>query len=127
VYWWRARYDNNLGKKVILLPSSILSSVSRGTSHLIQKGAKLVHDYTIILEELYLTAVAYQIEMKEVIPASDTESTHIDEVCRSSSLPISTVSSILALMELKGLVMQVGVINYVMAREARGEYRAKVE
>jgi len=79
------------------------------------------------LEELYLTAVAYQIEMKEVIPASDTESTHIDEVCRSSSLPISTVSSILALMELKGLVMQVGVINYVMAREARGEYRAKVE
>jgi len=124
-------------REVFAIPGSILSPASRGTNHLIQEGAKLIHDYTDILEELNLTAVAHQIEMKEVIPASDTESlllkqlgtepTHIDEVCRSSGLPMPTVSSTLAMMELKGFVKQVGAMNYVLAREAREEYRVKVE
>ncbi len=124
-------------REVFAIPGSILSPASRGTNHLIQEGAKLIRDYTDILEELNLTAVARQIELKEVIPSSDTESlllkklsaepTHIDEVCRSSGLPISTVSSTLAMMELKGLVKQVGTMNYVLAREARIEYKAKVD
>jgi len=124
-------------REVFAVPGSILSPASRGTNHLIQEGAKLVSAYTDILEELNLTAVAHQIEIKEVIPASDTESmllkqlcaepTHIDEVCRSSSLPMSTVSSTLAMMELKGLVKQVGTMNYVLAREVREEYRVKIE
>jgi len=124
-------------REVLAVPGSILSPASRGTNHLIQEGAKLVRDYTDILEELNLTAVAQQIEMKEVIPASDTESlllkqlsaepTHIDEVCRSSGLPVSTVSSTLAMMELKGLVRTVGAMKYVLAREMREEYRVKVE
>ncbi len=124
-------------REVFAIPGSILSPLSRGTNHLIQEGAKLVHSYTDILEELNLTAVAHQMEMKEVIPSSDTESlllkrlsaepAHIDEVCRSSGLPASTVSSTLAMMELKGLVKQVGAMNYVLAREARQEYRLKVD
>lgn len=124
-------------REVFAIPGSILSPASRGTNHLIQEGAKLVRDYTDILEELNLTAVAHQIEMKEIMPASDTESlllkqlgaepTHIDEVCRSSGLSISTVSSTLAMMELKGLVKQVGAMNYALAREVREEYRVKVE
>ena len=124
-------------REVFAIPGSILSPASRGTNQLIQEGAKLVRDCTDILEELNLTAVAHQIEMKELIPASETESlllkqlgaepTHIDEVCRSSGLPISTVSSTLAMMELKGLVKQVGTMNYVLAREVREEYRVRVE
>ena len=124
-------------REVFAVPGSILSPVSRGTNHLIQEGDKLVRDYTDILEELNLTAVARQIEMKEILPTSDTESsllkqlsaepTHIDEVCRNSGLPVSTVSSTLAMMELKGLVKQVGTMNYVLSREVREEYRVKVE
>ncbi|MFC2031778.1 DNA-processing protein DprA [Chloroflexota bacterium] len=125
-------------REVFAIPGSILSPVSSGTNHLIQEGAKLVRDYTDILEELNLTVVSHQMEIKEVIPSSDTESmllkqlraepTHIDEVCRSSGLPISTISSTLALMELKGLVKQVGTMNYVLAnKEARQEYRVRVE
>ncbi len=52
---------------------------------------------------------------------------HIDEVCRASGLPVSTVSSTLAMMELKGLVKQVGAMNYALARETRETYRVKVE
>ncbi len=124
-------------REVFAIPGSILSPASSGTNHLIQEGAKLVRDYTDILEELNLTAVARQLELKEVIPASDTESlllkqlsvepAHIDEVCRGSGLPVSTVSSTLAILELKGLVKQVGAMNYVLAREARQEYRVTVD
>jgi DNA processing protein len=124
-------------REVFAIPGSILSPASRGTNHLVQEGAKLVRDYTDILEELNLMDVARQIEMKEIIPASDTEAvllkqlgaepTHIDEVCRSSGLPASTVSGTLAMMELKGLVKQVGTMNYVLAREARQEYRIQVD
>ncbi len=124
-------------RDVFAIPGSILSPASRGTNHLIQEGAKLVRDYTDILEELNLTAVARQIEMREILPESDTESlllkqlsaepTHIDEVCRSSGLPAATVSSTLAMMELKGLVKQVGTMNYVLAREARQEYRITID
>ncbi len=132
-----ARLAVEQNREVFAVPGNILSPASRGTNHLIQEGAKLVRDYADILEELNLTAVAHQLEMKEVMPASDTESlllkqlsaepTHIDEVCRSSGLPVSTVSSTLAIMELKGLVKQVGTMNYVLAREARQEYRVTVD
>jgi len=132
-----ARLALEQNREVLAVPGSILSPASRGTNHLIQEGAKLVRDYTDVLEELNLMAVARQMELKELIPASDTESqllkrlsaepTHIDEVCRSSGLPMSTVSSTLAMMELKGLVKQVGTMNYVLAREAREEYRIKID
>jgi DNA processing protein len=66
------------------------------------------------------------------MPATDTEAdllrhiskepVHIDEVCRQSGLPVSTVSSILAMMELKGLVRQMGPMAYVRAREAQASY-----
>ena len=124
-------------REVLAIPGSILSPASKGTNRLIQEGARLVRDYRDILEELNLGAVAQQIEMKEIIPASDTESlllkqlsaepTHVDEVFRGSGLPVSTVSSTLAMMELKGLVKSMGNMKYVLAREARQEYRVKVD
>jgi len=124
-------------REVFAIPGSILSPASRGTNHLIQEGAKLVHDYTDILEELNLMTVARQMEMKEVIPASEDESlllkhlgaepTHIDEVCRTSGLPVATVSSTLAMMELKGLVKQLGPMSYTLAREVREVYRVRVD
>jgi len=124
-------------REVFAIPGSILSPSSRGANNLIQEGAKLVRSYTDILEELNLTAIAHQIEMKEIIPSSDTESQllkhlgaepmHIDEVCRSSGLPVSTVSSTLAMMELKGLIKQVGTMNYSLAREVREQYKVKVD
>ena len=132
-----ARMALEQNREVFAVPGSILSPTSYGTNHLIQEGAKLVAVYTDILEELNLMTVAHQIEMKELIPPTDTESlllkqistepTHIDEICRTSGLPTSTVSSTLAMMELKGMVKQVGAMNYALAREKREEYKVKVE
>jgi len=132
-----ARMALEQNREVFAIPGSILSPASRGTNSLIQEGAKLVREYTDILEELNLTTVTRQIEMREILPESDDEAlllqqlsaqpTHIDELCRRSGLPASTVSSTLAMMELKGLVRQMGTMNYVMAREVRHEYRVRIE
>lgn len=123
-------------REVFAVPGSILSPVSKGTNQLLQEGAKLVTEYTDIIEEFNLTAVARQMEIRDLIPETDTEAglmkllgaepVHIDEVCRSSGLPVSVVSSTLAMMELKGLVKQVGAMNYSLAREAREDYRMKI-
>jgi len=120
-------------REVFAVPGSILSPASRGVNRLIKEGAKLVSEVQDILEELNLTMIPRQMEMRELVPENETESlimkylshepTHIDEVCRSSSLPIATVSSTLAMMELKGIVRQMGGMNYILAREARAGYQ----
>lgn len=119
-------------REVFAVPGSVFSPQSRGTNALIKEGAKLVQTVEDVLEELNLTMVPQQIEMKETIPATDTEAAllrhisrepvHIDEVCRISGLPIATVSSVLAMLELKGLVRQMGPMSYVRAREAQASY-----
>lgn len=123
-------------RDVFAVPGSILSPASRGTNHLIQEGAKLVHNAIDILEELNLAMVAQQLEMKEILPADKTESLllkqlgtepiHIDEVCRHSGLSMSLVSGTLAMMELKGMVKQVGNMNYVLTGETSEQYQTQV-
>ena len=113
-------------REVFAIPGSILSPASQGTNRLIQEGAKLVRNYTDILQELNLTIVVQQAEIKEFSPADEAESailkqlssepSHIDEICRRSGLAMPEVSSTLAMLELKGIARQVGSMNYVLAR-----------
>ena len=131
------RWALEQNREVFAVPGSVLSPTSKGPNRLIQEGAKLVRDCYDILEELNLTMVVQQLEMNELLPTTDTESlllkclatepTHVDEVGRKCGLPISLVSSTLTMMELKGAVKQVGGMNYILAREAREEYRIRVE
>jgi DNA processing protein len=53
------------------------------------------------------------------------EPLHVDEIRNQADLPIEKVSATLALMELKGMVRQVGGMNYVAVREEQAEYKAK--
>ncbi len=120
------------GRDVFAVPGSILTQGSIGPNRLIQDGAKLVTTAEDVLEELNLTMVAEQTKARQVLPEDETEAallqhlspepTHVDELQRQSSLPISQVTSTLAMMELKGMVRQVGGMNYVVARESGVEY-----
>jgi DNA processing protein len=123
-----ARLALEQNREVFAVPGSILSPASRGTNRLIQDGAKLVRHAQDILEELNLSMIPRQLPMEETSTADPTESlllqhlraepVHIDEVCRLSQLPVATVSSTLAMMELKGMVRQLGGMNYALARTA---------
>jgi DNA processing protein len=75
-------------REVFAIPGSILSPMSRGTNRLIQEGAKLVRSCTDILEELNLTASAQQMEMKEIIPTSETESLLLKQLIRFAAIAV---------------------------------------
>jgi DNA processing protein len=120
------------GRDVFAVPGSILARGCAGTNALIRDGAKVVLGPEDILEELNLTMVAEQAEARQVLPVDATEAallarmsaepTHVDELRQQVGLPIAQVTSTLALMELKGMVRQVGGMKYVVAREPGVEY-----
>lgn len=127
-----AGFAGEQGRAVLAVPGSILARTSRGPNHLIQNGAAPVTSVDDILQELNLTMVSQQAQAQAVLPENETESVllqhisadpvHVDELGRALKLPIAQVTSTLALMELKGMVRQVGGMHYVLAREGRAPY-----
>lgn len=128
-----ADYALEQGREVFALPGSATSGKSEGTNRLIQEGAaKLVLSVQDVLEELNLTLVERHQEVRMLVPEDEreasilkhvsTEPIHVDDIGQRTSLAISEVTSTLALMELKGMVRQVGGMNYVLARERGVQY-----
>lgn len=118
----RNALDEN--REVFAVPGSIFSPYSRGTNELIQQsGAKLVRDARDILTELNLTMVSEQVAVQQALPADESElallsylsaePSHIDDIGRQAQLAPAVVSGALALLELKGLVRQVGGLNFI--------------
>lgn len=113
------------GRDVFAVPGSILSPGSDGCNRLIQDGAIPVTSTKDLLESLQLANVVAHKEARVTVPASPeeelilqhvtTEPQHMNEIMRAAPLDTSEVSSLLAMMELKGLVRQVGLMQYVRA------------
>ena len=55
----------------------------------------------------------------QLLTVLGAEPVHVDEIRNQTGLPIEKVSATLTLMELKGMVRQVGGMNYVSVREER--------
>ena len=97
-----------------------------GVNKLIQDGARPVMDVKDIIADLNLFMIPRQVEMQAILPDNDEERTllallgheprHIDDLIRESDLPAQEVSSVLTMMELKGMVKQVGSMQYILAR-----------
>jgi DNA processing protein len=123
------------GRDVFAVPGGIFQRGSKGTNQLIRDGAQPVLSANDVLEALNMTAVVEHVEARMLLPSDATEAVlfeqlsddpaHVDEVGRAAGLPIATVSSTLALMELKGLVRQVGGMKYIRAREVGPSYRVE--
>jgi DNA processing protein len=126
------RYALEQGRDVFAVPGPIFSPKSEGPNALIRDGAGLVTQAQDILSALNLTAAAAQQEVQAALPEDPTEAAlleivsyepqHVDELRRQSALPITVVSSTLAILELKGLIRQAGAMQYVRAREEREIY-----
>jgi DNA processing protein len=121
-------YALDQGREVFAIPGSILSSSGSGPNYLIQNGAKLVTNVNDILEELNLTMIDQHVAARQVIPENETESVlleqlsaepvHADDLSQATGLSAPEISSTLTMMELKGMVRQVGGMNYIIARES---------
>jgi DNA processing protein len=115
----------NQGREVFAIPGGIFSPGGAGVNKLIQDGAHPVTNVNDILASLNLHMIPQQSEVQSIQPDTSEErallnllsheARHIDELIRESSLPANEVSSTLTVMELKGMIKQVGGMQYVLA------------
>ncbi|HEV2654669.1 MAG TPA: DNA-processing protein DprA [Ktedonobacteraceae bacterium] len=114
------------GREVFAVPAGIFSPGAAGVNKLIQDGAHPVTSVNDILGSLNLYMIPQQAEAQSVLPDNEEERAllalltheprHVDEIIRASNLPAHLVSSTLTMMELKGMIRQVGSMQYVLAR-----------
>lgn len=108
------------GKDVFALPGNINSLFSKGTNKLIKDGARPLLEIDDILEEIYelkelqnknkikdkLSTLDYSDTEIKIIELIEKGPTHCDEIVYKTGLNISNVTSILTILELKGIVKE---------------------
>ena len=129
-----ASFAADQGREVFALPGNVTAPQSQGTNRLIRDGAYPLLDPAEILEVLELTMVTQHRAARVVLPADALEAKlfealgpeplHVDDIRARTELPIEKVTATLAMMELKGMVRQVGGMHYVAVRESGEEYQA---
>lgn len=118
-----AEFAAEQGRELFAVPGSILNAGSAGCNNLIREGATPLLSVDDLLDQLNLERQTAQIAARTAIPAEPQEAgmlahltfepRHVDEIVRASGLPPASVSSLLAIMELKGLVRQPSPLHYV--------------
>ena len=113
------------GREVFAVPGNIFSSGGAGVNKLIQDGAHLVTNINDILMSLNLYMVPQQVEAQVDLPTSVEEQAllsllgqepcHVDDLIRESKLAAQDVTAALTTLELKGMVKQVGGMQYIRA------------
>ncbi len=121
-----AQMANDQGRDVFAVPGEIFLPNSAGTNQIILDGtANPALSGVQILEDLGMGEVSAQKQAKLEIPEmgieaeilklfAEGEKVHLDDLMRTSELPNATVSSNILILEVKGLVKNLG--NQVYAR-----------
>ncbi len=114
-----ARLAAEQGREVFAIPGSIHNPLAKGCHQLIQSGAKLVESPEDILEELAelvelqaspapAATEPAEVELdkayRQLLDCLGFEPTSVDELVERSGLTADAVSSMLPLLELKGLI-----------------------
>ena len=130
-----AAFATEQGRELFAVPGNIHAPQSKGTNLLIREGAHILLDAQDVLEALNLAQVSQHRTARAVLPADATEAQlyallgrepiHVDEIRIQSDLPIEQVSATLTLMELKGMIRQVGYMHYVAVYEERANYQTE--
>lgn len=129
-----ATFAVDQGREVFAVPGNIFVAQSRGTNRLIQQGAHIVTSPQDVLDVLNMERVEQVFAARSVLPADEVEKqvlnalgsepVPVDEIGVRTGYPIARICSVLTLMELKGMVRQVGGMNYVAVKEDEANYDA---
>lgn len=112
-------------RDVFAVPGSIFSRLSDGSNNLLRQGAKVATSSQDILESLPSAFALGSKEPKtdpETLPPHEravylslaAESTGIDSLVRSTKLDTATVSASVSMLEMKGIVRNVGQGKYAI-------------
>ncbi len=122
-----ANLANEMGREVFAVPGEIFAKSSEGTNHIIANGqAHLAVSGEQIMEILNFTHHRITQENKKTLPLSDNDrlilkvfegqqKIHIDDIYQACELENSVISSHLVLMEMKGIVLNLGNQTYDLA------------
>ncbi len=110
------------GKTVFAVPGQIFSPLSKAPFFLIKNGAKMVTEVKDVLEELDLSVRVDKEKVEKLIPKSaeeakiikylEDEPLFLDELVRITGSQTSEISARLTIMEMKGLVKNLGGGKY---------------
>ncbi|MFC1598841.1 DNA-processing protein DprA [Patescibacteria group bacterium] len=114
--------ENN--REVFAVPGPLTSPTSIGTHKLIQQGAKLITGYEDILQELNLPEQTLFKNDPKILPENkeqelilanlNLQPTHIDQLIKNTNLPPQIINSQLSLMEMNGMIKNLGSQNYII-------------
>lgn len=115
---YTAKHAAEQGRSVFAVPGQITSPMSQASHYLIKNGAKMVTSVSDILEEMDLQLKVDKEVVDKIMPSDELEGKlmeilereplHLDEVARITGLQVNEVSGKLTVMELKGMVRNMG-------------------
>ncbi|MBN1263709.1 MAG: DNA-processing protein DprA [Candidatus Pacebacteria bacterium] len=124
-----ARLAAEQGREVFAVPGPIYSPGTRAPAHLIKLGAKLVLSAADVLSELRIDrAVAGRQRKRETSPSVDEEKIlslltlepkHLDQLTRESGLTTGEATSLMTMMEIKGMVRDLGGMIYIKTKKIK--------
>lgn len=111
-------------REVFSVPGPVFSESSEGANQLIKSGAKMATSVRDVLEELQLEKRSEIKKAREIIPGSPEEEivlknlsgdpVHIDKLAKLTKLKPAAVASTLVMMEMKGMIKNIGGQNYIV-------------
>jgi len=118
-----ANFAKEQKRLVFATPGSIYSLNSRGCHYLIKNGAKLVESANDILKKLNLPSLT-RVELVEgrnieedlILKSLKQGALYIDKIIEKTELKASTVASMLAILEIKGKVKNLGGNTFALKR-----------
>jgi DNA processing protein len=106
------------GKTVFAVPGQITSPLSAAPLYLLKNGARIATSVKDILEELDLQVKVDKEKIEKIMPGNlgeknlidilENEPLHLDELVRISGVETSEVSARLTIMEMKGMIRNLG-------------------
>lgn len=118
-----AKFSLDYNREVMAVPGSIFNTNAEGTNYLLKKGAHLISNAEDVLNVLDLQFIQKYKETQKILPQNHEEKIlldiitkspiHIDEIIQQCTLPISTINATLTIMEMKGMIKNLGGGNYI--------------